>query len=403
MKTLSFSFFFTLCSFISFSQGVWTQKASFGGGVRVAAIGFAIGDKGYIGTGSNGSVQQDLWQWNQATNTWTQKSNLTGVARSVAISFSIDDKGYIGTGNTNTSALQDFWEYDTLLNSWTQKATFPGVARVCAVSFSINHKGYIATGSSKTTPQQFYQDFWEYDQLTNVWSQKSSFPGLSRDYAVAFSIGQKGYLGTGRGSSYFLRNDFWEYDQVTDAWTQKANFGGTARALAVGFSIGSKGYIGTGCDSTSTVKKDFWEYNPNNNTWTQQADLTGVARLCAVGFSILGKGYIGTGKDNSINLYLDFWEWIPSGVGIPEPSTKLEYTLYPNPMSESVTLEIADGGLPIADLNFELYDLQSKRVYQSEINNPKFAIQRGNLSAGTYIYTITNENKVLASGKLIIQ
>ena len=31
-----------------------------------------------------------------------------------------------------------------------------------------------------------------------------------------------------------------------NTWTQKANFGGTERIGATGFSIGSKGYIGTG-------------------------------------------------------------------------------------------------------------------------------------------------------------
>ena len=58
-----------------------------------------------------------------------------------------------------------------------------------------------------------------------------------------------------------LFKDFWEYDPATNAWTQKADFGGTARDGAVGFSIGSKGYIGTGYDGTGSTK-DFWEYTP---------------------------------------------------------------------------------------------------------------------------------------------
>ena len=45
-----------------------------------------------------------------------------------------------------------------------------------------------------------------------------------------------------------IKKDFWEYDPAANAWTQKADFGGTARYCAVGFSIGSKGYIGTGWD-----------------------------------------------------------------------------------------------------------------------------------------------------------
>ena len=52
-----------------------------------------------------------------------------------------------------------------------------------------------------------------------------------------------------------ILKDFWEYDPATNAWTQKADFGGTARYGAVGFSIGSKGYIGTGSDLNGTFKK----------------------------------------------------------------------------------------------------------------------------------------------------
>ena len=49
--------------------------------------------------------------------------------------------------------------------------------------------------------------------------------------------------------------DFWEYDPIANTWTQKADFGGTARAVAVGFSIGSKGYIGTGFDCSYNYKR----------------------------------------------------------------------------------------------------------------------------------------------------
>ena len=49
--------------------------------------------------------------------------------------------------------------------------------------------------------------------------------------------------------------DFWEYDPAANIWTQKADFGGTEREYAVGFSIGSKGYIGTGYDGHQHVQK----------------------------------------------------------------------------------------------------------------------------------------------------
>ena len=46
------------------------------------------------------------------------------------------------------------------------------------------------------------QDLWEWDGDTtsstyNTWTQKASLPGLARLYAVGFSSGTQGYIGTG--------------------------------------------------------------------------------------------------------------------------------------------------------------------------------------------------------------
>src|SRR5258706_114127 len=104
-------------------------------------------------------------------------------------------------------------------------------------------------------------------QAQNTWTQKADFGGTARYDAVGFSIGSKGYIGTGEDGIYpYWKNDFWEYDPSTNTWIQKADFGGTARSNAVGFSIGSKGYIGTGSDGNYPYEKnDFWEYDPSTN------------------------------------------------------------------------------------------------------------------------------------------
>ena len=285
------------------SGGIWTQKADFGGTARVLAVGFSIGTKGYIGTGLSGFSAVDFWEYDSSTNLWTQKADFGGAARYAAVGFSIGSKGYIGTGSKQEPGfdlIKDFWEYDSSTNLWTQKADFGGAARYTAVGFSIGNKGYIGTG--------FYdvlkKDFWEYDPSTNLWTQKADFGGAARNRAVGFSIGTKGYIGTGNAT-----NDFWEYDPSTNLWTQKADFGGEARNDAVGFSIGNKGYIGTGSSHNSVYYKDFWEYDPGTNVWTQKADFGGSARGYAVGFLIGSKGYIGTGYD--VTTGVDFWEYVP--------------------------------------------------------------------------------------------
>ena len=76
---------------------------------------------------------------------------------------------------------------------------------------------------------------------------------------------------------FFLSSAIGSLAQPANTWTQKANFGGFGRWLAVGFSIGHKGFIGTGQDLNNNYRKDFWEYDTSTNTWSQKADF-GVLR-----------------------------------------------------------------------------------------------------------------------------
>ena len=313
MKEILFA---SIISFITLNdidaQGTWTQKANFGGPSRFVAAAFSIGNKGYIGTGRDGSsagFSKDFWEWDQTNDTWTQKANFGGAKKMAAAGFSIGSKGYIGTGwDINLVFTQDLWEYDPASNTWTQQADFAGTGRYRATAFSIGTKGYISTGYNGLT---YFNDFWEWDQTTNTWSQKADFPGAARLSPVGFAIGSKGYIGTGGDGNFTVNyNDFWEWDQASNTWTQMANFPGTARMGASGFAIGCKGYVGTGVGSGGTSYNDFWEYDPSTDTWTQQADYGGGAEAQAVGFSIGNKGYIGTGQ----NMNSDFWEFTPDSV-----------------------------------------------------------------------------------------
>ena len=305
-----------------FSQGTWVQKANFSGTARAYGVGFSIGAKGYVGmvekyTINTWTCYRDFWEFDPVTNTWTQKASFGGVTRIAAVGFSIGTKGYVGTGtNSNTwTCYNDFWEYDPATNIWIQKANFSGT-RAFAVGFSIGNKGYIGTGSDGTTE---YNDLWEWDQATDTWTQKSNFQGGLRESAAGFSIGNKGYIGTGWNGS-IDKNDFWAWDQATDTWTPKANFAGTGRKGASGFSIGNYGYIGIGDTTYNTNAislSDFWQYNSYTNAWTQMANYGGGVRGYAAAFVIgcTGKGYVGTGEVNGSSSHVykdDFWEFTPS-------------------------------------------------------------------------------------------
>ncbi|MBK6485144.1 MAG: T9SS type A sorting domain-containing protein [Chitinophagaceae bacterium] len=169
------------------------------------------------------------------------------------------------------------------------------------VGFSIGNKGYMGTGLD----DYFRKDFWEYDPLLNSWTQLADFGGVARAEAVGFSIGNKGYIGTGYDADSHNLKDFWEYDPDLNNWIQKTDFLSVAYG-AVGFSIGGKGYMGTG-NKNSGLQKGFAEYDPVTDIWIKKADFGGTARFQAVGFSIGSKGYLGTGS-----VTKDFWEYDPA-------------------------------------------------------------------------------------------
>lgn len=297
---------------ISFAQlpDTWTQKSDFGGIARYGAVSFNIGDKGYVGTGFGSGRHKDFWEYDAATDTWSQKADFGGTARFFPAGFSIGNKGYVGTGNDGIQR-NDFWEYDQISNTWMQKADFGGIPRDAALGFSIGNKGYIGTGELADAFDTKLNDFWEYDPATDIWTQKANVGLIGRSWAVGFSIGNRGYVGT--GSTGILSKDFFEYNPDTDTWTQKASFAGYGRFGAIGCSNESNGFIGLGdTGGAGGYANDFWEYNPNTDSWVQRMNFGGNERTLSSAFNIGEKIFAGTGTfDSGITKSKDFWEYTP--------------------------------------------------------------------------------------------
>jgi len=191
-----------------------------------------------------------------------------------------------------------------IIGNWKRSSEFEGVGRTEAVAFTIGNKVYIGGGYDGSVR---LNDFWEFNQSTGTWLRKADFPGTARNSAVAFTINGKGYIGTGYDGLNKL-TDFWEYNPTTDVWTQVASFGGTARYGAVAFAIGDKGYVTTGYDGN--YLKDLWEYDATANTWTQKASLTGSKRTDAAVFVYNSKAYVVSGVNNG-SYVNDFWVYDP--------------------------------------------------------------------------------------------
>jgi N-acetylneuraminic acid mutarotase len=85
--------------------------------IRSAGVGFVIlgtqsGDKGYITTGSNGTLYSFTWEYDFATDLWTEKTPYEGPARTNAVGFTIQNRGFVSTGlSGTTTGYQDVREF----------------------------------------------------------------------------------------------------------------------------------------------------------------------------------------------------------------------------------------------------------------------------------------------------
>jgi N-acetylneuraminic acid mutarotase len=242
---------------------------------------------------------------------WFELPNFMGDARHRATSFSIGNKGYMGLGHINSVvdiSYDDIWEFDPASNVWTQKASFPLGPIYHATAFVINGKAYLGTG--RVTGGAYTKKFFEFDPTTNIWTPIADLPGNARRGAVSFAINGKGYVGTGQTTAGYS-SDFYEYDPTNNTWAAKAPFAGLPRTSSVGFAIGDIGYIGTGSTNSGSTN-DFFAYDPSANQWTTRPNVGPTSRQEATGFALNGKGYIGTGDDySSGNNFADMWEFDP--------------------------------------------------------------------------------------------
>lgn len=198
-------------------------------------------------------------------------------------------------------------------NFWTKKADFPGLKRERAVAFAIGDYGYICSGVDSA--EVVLNDLWQYNPANDTWTQKANLPGSVRRDAIGFAINSKGYVGTGIDNDESLLgtklSDFWEYNPATNTWTQKADFpgsGGLGIYFATGFNIDSKGYICGGKTGPNTYSNQFWEYKPSIDEWTQRANFPGGVRYQLASFSVGYFGYVGLGANQDV-FKKDFWKY----------------------------------------------------------------------------------------------
>lgn len=386
----------------SIGQDAWIQVDSVNGKPRRASSTFVVNGDGYIfgGLDVDGN-RRTMYSYTVWQDDWDDEPSLgdsthTGLKRSSACAFNLNNKGYVCLGQGDFSfRFKDLWEFDEDTDVWTQKADFAGGRRTQAVSFVIDDIAYVGTGYNVVNNTGiYYNDMYKYDPTTNTWTQLNDFGGTPRKGAVGFAMGGQGYIGT--GDDGVVRDDFWQYEPTTDTWVQKANLPGAARTGATGWGIFPQAFICTGQDNFSFMN-DLWEYNYFSDSWVQRTNFPGSPRSNACSFVLNGIAYVGTGYDG--NNYDDFYAY-QRILGVDQKSIESNINIYPNPVVTSFTVNTDK-----AQVELKLYDLLGRDV-TSEIaidqNGSKYLIDRQDLPAGNYLIKLfDSNNNVNYEGKVI--
>ena len=253
---------------------------------------------------------------------WEAKQNFPGLAARAGDSFQHQWQGVCGLGynrDEDEEELGDFWEYDPETNTWKQVSSFGGTARYNAIGFSIGSKGYIGTGYDG---DGYNSDFWEYDPTADLWKEIKSYPGEKIEGGLAMVVGGKAYLCAGRNNGLF-NTDFWEFDPSGSdiMWTKRSpdddeayydDFkAAVSRYDAVTFTVEDKAYIMGGSHRRAATNGSVYEFDATTSMWDERTSFEGSPRSLAVAYVLEGRAFVATGQ-NASSRYDDVWEFKPN-------------------------------------------------------------------------------------------
>jgi N-acetylneuraminic acid mutarotase len=78
---------------------------------RGNAVVFVVNNKAYLATGNRSGIIGTTWEYNIQNDTWHQKTSFEGAGREGALGFSIGNRGYLVTGSSSSYRFDDLWEF----------------------------------------------------------------------------------------------------------------------------------------------------------------------------------------------------------------------------------------------------------------------------------------------------
>jgi N-acetylneuraminic acid mutarotase len=244
------------------------------------------------------------------------------------------------SGNNGGAMLADTWLFDTKTGLWRQSyARGPSARAGAAVTYDGARKRILMFGgvSDSSATAQYLSDVWEYDPVTDAWTQRGpsgSGPAPRAYAALTFdSVHGQALLFGGVGTTNY--GDTWQLNSASGSWTLVSSIGPAARAGAVmGFDpVTGHATLFGGAPHTGAEPGipfgDTWELDPTQGTWTAVTPQLGEGAIPGSSATFLAtpaprtahsltfdgaahvfKMFGGTGIDRS--SLSDFWQYSPN-------------------------------------------------------------------------------------------
>ena len=106
-----------------------------------------------------------------------------------------------------------------------------------------------------------------------------------------------------------------------------------------------------------------------------------------------------TGTNGSIAQGMQQHYEISTTLGINETTINLEMNVYPNPVTNFLTLKVDD--VELSTLSFQLIDLKGKVITNKKVNSATTTVAMENLPTATYFLNVVNNKQVVKTFKII--
>lgn len=406
------------------SSGDWSGRSiALSADGSIIAIGAPFNDDGATDSGHVRMFENIAGTWTQIGNAIEGDASWDESGTSVALSadgtiVAIGAPRHDGNGNESGQMRV----FENVGGTWTQIGSdiyglLPGHGLGFSTSLSADgsilavgavSRNTAATSASYTMIYENVQGTWtQIGQVINAVSpldQSGHSVSLSSDGTIV-AIGEPGYS----TSSSSLIGNVRVFENISGTWTQKGSniIGETANDNSgISISLSSNGSIvaigAAGNDAAGNFSGHVRVYQHTSNTWSQVGnDIDGEDPSDYFGenVSISGSGdrlIVGATTPTTTNLkngYAKVYDL--SGVLSSDKFTKAIFTIYPNPATEVLNIELQDGVVLESVTIYNNLGQKIKTVKQNTVNV-------SSLAKGLYFIEVrTNQGK--ASKKVIVE